>query len=158
MTDVVANGLMKRRALPTHYKEQTHERLRQMMIDLESLDATLLQFDPKLEIETVLSGAFRPPKNWAKRGEMMRPIYSVLRRAVEPSRRYRCGRMGHLLQDAFLMTQRIPGKLTGTAVAQPPRASAIAWSSDNCSPRRESSAMSPSGNASRSKRPRCSIA
>ena len=75
---------MKRRALLTHDIEQTHERLRQMVIDLESLDATLLQFDPKLEIETIRPRAFRPPKDWAKRGEMMRLIYGVLRRAVEP--------------------------------------------------------------------------
>jgi hypothetical protein len=84
MTDPVINGLMKRRALLTYDIEQTHERLRQMVIDLESLDATLLQFDPKLEIETIRPRAFRPPKDWAKRGEMMRLIYSVLRRACEP--------------------------------------------------------------------------
>jgi hypothetical protein len=55
-----------------------------MVIDLENLDATLLQFDPKLEIETIKPRAFRPPKDWSKRGEMMRLIVSVLRRATEP--------------------------------------------------------------------------
>ena len=84
MTEMVITGLMKRRALLTHEIEQTHERLRQMVIDLESLDATLLQFDPKLEIETIKPRAFRPPKDWSKRGEMMRLIISVLRRATEP--------------------------------------------------------------------------
>lgn len=84
MTDPVINGLMKRRALLTHEIEETHERLRQMVIDLESLDATLLQFDPKLQIETIRPRAFRPPKDWSKRGEMTRLIFSVLRRAVEP--------------------------------------------------------------------------
>jgi len=84
MTDPVLNGLIKRRAKLAHEIEETHERLRQMVIDLENLDATLLQFDPKLEIETIRPRAFRPPKDWAKRGEMMRLIYSVLRRAVEP--------------------------------------------------------------------------
>jgi hypothetical protein len=77
-------GLMKRRALLTHDIEETHERLRKMVIDLENLDATLLQFDPKLEIETIKPRAFRPPKDWSKRGEMMRLIFSVLRRASEP--------------------------------------------------------------------------
>ncbi|HEY5047527.1 MAG TPA: hypothetical protein VII49_05860 [Rhizomicrobium sp.] len=84
MTDPVINGLMKRRAKLTNEIEETHERLRQMVVDLENLDATLLQFDPKLEIETIRPRAFRPPKDWAKRGEMMRLIYSVLRRATEP--------------------------------------------------------------------------
>jgi hypothetical protein len=84
MTDPVVYGLMKRRAKLTHEIEETHERLRQMVVDLESLDATLLQFDPKLEIETIRPRAFRPPADWSKRGEMMRIIYSVLRCAVEP--------------------------------------------------------------------------
>ncbi|HEY3778268.1 MAG TPA: hypothetical protein VGL35_09430 [Rhizomicrobium sp.] len=84
MSDIIVMGLMKRRAKLTHDIEETHERLRQMVVDLENLDATLLQFDPKLEIETIRPRAFRPPKDWAKRGEMMRLIYSVLRRAIEP--------------------------------------------------------------------------
>ena len=83
MTDMVVLGLMKRRSMLTHDIEQSHERLRQMVIDLESLDATLLQFDPTLEIETIKPRAFRPPADWAKRGEMMRLIASVLRRATE---------------------------------------------------------------------------
>jgi len=84
MMDIVIMGLMKRRALLTHDIEETHERLRQMVVDLESLDATLLQFDPKMAIETIKPRAFRPPADWSKRGEMMRLIVSVLRRATEP--------------------------------------------------------------------------
>ena len=84
MTEMVVQGLVKRRSKLTHEIEETHERLRQMVIDLESLDATLLQFDPSLEIETIKPRAFRPPANWSKRGEMMRLILSVLRRATEP--------------------------------------------------------------------------
>jgi hypothetical protein len=75
---------MKRRAMLTYEIEQTHERLRQMVIDLENLDATLLQFDPELEIESIKPRAFRPPKDWSKRGEMMRLIFSVPRRTSEP--------------------------------------------------------------------------
>jgi hypothetical protein len=84
MADIVVAGLVRRRAKLTHDIEETHERLRQMVIDLENLDATLLQFDPNLAIESIRPRAFRPPKDWAKRGEMMRVIYSVLRRATEP--------------------------------------------------------------------------
>ena len=56
MSATIVTGLMKRRAILTHEIEATHERLRQMVIDLENLDATLLQFDPKLEIETIKQG------------------------------------------------------------------------------------------------------
>jgi hypothetical protein len=84
LSELIVTGLMKRRALLTYEIEQTHERLRQMVVDLENLDATLIQFDPKLEIETIKPRAFRPPKDWSKRGEMMRLIVSVLRRATEP--------------------------------------------------------------------------
>lgn len=84
MTDLVVQGLMKRRATLTHDIEQTHERLRQMVVDLESLDTTLVQFDPNIEVEMIKPRAFRPPKDWSKRGEMMRLILSVLRRATEP--------------------------------------------------------------------------
>lgn len=84
MTDYVVEGLIRRRASLTRDIEQTHERLRQMVIDLENLDATLLQFDSTLEIETIKPRAFRPPKDWSKRGEMTRLIISVLRRATEP--------------------------------------------------------------------------
>lgn len=84
MTDMVVAGLVKRRATLAHDIEETHDRLRQMVIDLENLDSTLVQFAPELEVETIKPRAFRPPKDWSKRGEMMRLIISVLRRATEP--------------------------------------------------------------------------
>jgi|SRR6185437_9871730 len=84
MSELIVQGLSKRRAILTHEIEETHERLRRMIVDLENLDATLLQFDPALELETIKPRAFRPPKDWSKRGEMMGLIISVLRRATEP--------------------------------------------------------------------------
>lgn len=84
MSEMVVTGLMKRRAMLAHDIEATHDKLRQMILDLENLDATLLQFDPTLEVETIRPRAFRPPEDWSKRGEMMRLILSVLRRATEP--------------------------------------------------------------------------
>jgi len=50
----------------------------------ESLDATIVQFDPDFQVETIKPKAFRPPKDWANRGEMSRIILSVLRQATEP--------------------------------------------------------------------------
>ena len=44
MNDFVVSGLVKRRAELAGDIERTHEQLRQMVLDLENLDATILQF------------------------------------------------------------------------------------------------------------------
>jgi hypothetical protein len=66
---MVVAGLMKRRAMLAHDIEATHDKLRQMILDLENLDATLLQFDPTLEVETIKPRAFRPPDDWSSRAK-----------------------------------------------------------------------------------------
>jgi hypothetical protein len=55
-----------------------------MVLDLESLDATILQFDPSYRVESIKAKAFRPPKDWSNRGEMSRLVLSILRQAAEP--------------------------------------------------------------------------
>jgi hypothetical protein len=55
-----------------------------MVLDLESLDATVVQFDSDFKVETIRPKAFRPPKDWSNRGQMSRIIPSVLRQAAEP--------------------------------------------------------------------------
>jgi hypothetical protein len=84
MTDYVLTGLTKRRAEITGEIERTHERLRQMVLDLEALDATILQFDPSFKVESIRPKAFRPPKDWSNRGQMSRVVLSILRQAAEP--------------------------------------------------------------------------
>ena len=84
MNEFVVSGLVKRRAELTGEIEATHERLRQMVADLEALDATIRQFDPDYQVEAIRPKAFRPPKDWSNRGEMTRIILSVLRQAAEP--------------------------------------------------------------------------
>ena len=84
MTDYVVTGLVKRRAQMALEIEETHERLRKLVRDLESLDSTLVQFDPTIQVEAIKPRAFRPPADWSKRGEMSRLILSVLRCAAEP--------------------------------------------------------------------------
>jgi hypothetical protein len=46
MNEFVLNGLVKRRAQLAGDIENAHEALRKMVLDLESLDATIVQFDP----------------------------------------------------------------------------------------------------------------
>ena len=84
MTDYVLTGLAKRRAELTGKIEATHAHLRQMLADLESLDATILQFDPTFQVEAIQPKAFRPPADWANRGQMSRVVLSILRQAAEP--------------------------------------------------------------------------
>lgn len=84
MTDYVLTGLVKRRAQLAGEIERTHELLRKLIADLENLDATILQFDPSYQIEAIKPKAFRPPKDWANRGEMSRIALSILRQAAEP--------------------------------------------------------------------------
>lgn len=84
MTDYVLTGLVKRRAELSGEIEHLHEHLRQLVIDLEHLDATILQFDPNYETESIRAKAFRPPSDWAKRGEMTRICLNILRLAAEP--------------------------------------------------------------------------
>jgi hypothetical protein len=84
MTDYVMLGLTKRRAELTGKIEKTHDDLRQMLADLESLDATIVQFNPDFKVESIKPKAFRPPKDWAHRGQMSRVVLSILRQAAEP--------------------------------------------------------------------------
>src|SRR6266404_3860358 len=84
MNEFVLNGLVKRRAELAGDIENTHEALRKMVLDLESLDATIVQFDPDFQVESIKPKAFRPPKDWSNRGQMSRIILSVLRQASEP--------------------------------------------------------------------------
>ena len=84
MTDYVLTGLIKRRAELAGEIEATHARLRKMIEDLEKLDSVILQFDPQHDVEGIKPKAFRPPEDWAHRGEMTRTVLSILRQSVEP--------------------------------------------------------------------------
>ena len=80
----VVTALVKKRAELAGEIEATHERLRQMLADLENIDATLVLFDADYQVETIRPKAFRPPSDWSNRGEMTRMCLSILRQAAEP--------------------------------------------------------------------------
>ena len=69
MNAFVVSGLVKRRAELAGDIEKTHEALRKMVLDLENLNATILQFEPDFRVETIKPKAFRPPKDWSNRGQ-----------------------------------------------------------------------------------------
>lgn len=80
----VITALSKKRAELSGDIERTQIRLRQLILDLEKLDATLLMFDPEFDLPSIKPKTFRPPEDWSKRGEMTRLILGILRKASEP--------------------------------------------------------------------------
>jgi len=90
MSEIVLNGLVKRRAALAGEIEAMHETLRKLVADLENLDATIVQFDPDFQVEAIKPKGFRPPSDWSNRGQMSRIILSVLRQAAEPLTTRRC--------------------------------------------------------------------
>jgi hypothetical protein len=84
MNAFVVSGLIKRRAQLAADIESAHNSLRMMVLDIENLDATILQFEPDFKCETIRPKAFRPPKDWSNRGQMTRIVLSILRQAAEP--------------------------------------------------------------------------
>ncbi len=57
--------------------------LRQLIIDLDNLDATLRLFEPDIELEDIKPKPF-PPRHAAFKGEVARVIFSALRQSDRP--------------------------------------------------------------------------
>ena len=84
MTDYMVTGLVAKRAELAGELAATHDRLRELVNQLEHLDATLRLVAPDMEVEAIRPKAFRPPEDWSKRGQMSRLVLSILRQAKEP--------------------------------------------------------------------------
>lgn len=84
MTDYMVTGLVKKRAELAGELETTHNRLRELVNDLASIDATLRIVAPDMVVEAIRPKAFRPPEDWSKRGQMSRLVLSILRQSKEP--------------------------------------------------------------------------
>jgi hypothetical protein len=84
MTDYMVTGLVKKRAELAGELSATHDRLRELVNQLEHLDATLQLVAPDMEVEAIRPKAFRPPADWSHRGQMSRLVLSILRTAKEP--------------------------------------------------------------------------
>lgn len=76
----VISGLIRKRAELAGQIEAEQTRLRQMLIDLDSLDAALRIFCPDIELEDIKTRPV-PPRHTALHGEMGRLIMDELRTA-----------------------------------------------------------------------------
>ena len=79
----VVSGLMQKRAAIAGRIEHTQTTLRQLIIDLDNLDATLRLFEPAIALEEIKAKPF-PPRNAAVRGELSRIVLSCLRQSSTP--------------------------------------------------------------------------
>lgn len=80
----VLPGLVRKRAELAGDIERTQADIQRMIGELEALDATIKLFDADYKVEAIRPKTFRPPPDWAHRGEMTRIVLNVLRMAAEP--------------------------------------------------------------------------
>jgi len=79
----VLSGLIRKRAELAGQIEHTQQALRQLLIDLDSLDATIRMFDPEIDLDEVKPKPL-PARSPAFRGEVSRIVLTTLRKAGRP--------------------------------------------------------------------------
>jgi hypothetical protein len=79
----VITALVRKRAEIAGQIEHTQDRLRQLIIDLDNVDATIHLFDASIELEDIKPKPF-PPRYAAFKGEVTRIVMTTLRNAKRP--------------------------------------------------------------------------
>ena len=82
----VLTGLIAKRAEIAGQVEHTQDKLRQLVIDLDHIDASIQVFDPSIELEEIKARPV-PPKHHAFRGEVSRIVTTTLKNAKKRSPR-----------------------------------------------------------------------
>jgi hypothetical protein len=77
------SGLVRKRAELAGQLEYHHGIVRQLMVDLDHLDATLRMFDPEIKLDDIKPKAL-PARYAASQGEMARIVLTILKDAREP--------------------------------------------------------------------------
>jgi hypothetical protein len=72
------NALKAKRAELAGQMEYHHAKARQLMIDIDNVDATLRMFDPEIELSDIKPKPM-PPRHAAYKGEVARIVLSTLR-------------------------------------------------------------------------------
>lgn len=79
----VLTGLVAKRSEIAGQIEHVQTQLRQLIIDLDNLDATIRIFRPDIDLEEIRPKPF-PPRHAAFKGEIMRVVMGALRTADRP--------------------------------------------------------------------------
>lgn len=79
----VISGLIRKRAELAGQIEDAQTKLRQLVIDLDALDATLRLFQPDIDLAEIRPKPI-PPRHHAFRGEISRVVLEYLRTSPEP--------------------------------------------------------------------------
>ncbi|MCH8095959.1 MAG: hypothetical protein IID53_02615 [Proteobacteria bacterium] len=79
----VVTALIRKRAEIAGQIEHTQTQLRQLVIDLDNLDATLRLFKPDIDLEEIRPKPL-PPRHHAFKGEVSRIVLSALRQSDRP--------------------------------------------------------------------------
>ncbi len=79
----VVSALIQKRAELAGKIEHAQTTLRQLIIDLDNLDATLRLFEPDIELDDIKPKPM-PPRHAAFRGEVSRIVFGALRAAPGP--------------------------------------------------------------------------
>ena len=79
----ILDALITKRAELAGMIEGTQMSLRQMVADLDALDATIRVFDPDMDLEEVRPKAL-PPRHAGFKGEVARAVMKAVREAKEP--------------------------------------------------------------------------
>jgi hypothetical protein len=83
MNQHVLSGLIAKRAELAGRIEAAQSELRRLVIDLDSLDATIRLFAPDIDLDEIRPKPL-PARNQAFRGEMSRVVLNSLRQAAKP--------------------------------------------------------------------------
>ncbi len=84
MSDHVISGLIRRRREVAGDILELLGKVDALAADLETIDRALKLFDPDIRLGEIPALQARPKPDWALRGEMVRAVFSVLRKAPEP--------------------------------------------------------------------------
>jgi len=79
----VLTGLVAKRSEIAGQIDHVQTTLRQLIIDLDNLDATIRIFRPDIDLEEIRPKPF-PPRHAAFKGEIMRVVMSALRTSDKP--------------------------------------------------------------------------
>jgi hypothetical protein len=114
----VLSGLLAKRAELAGKIETVQTELRQLIIDLDSLDATIRLFDPEIDLEQIRPKPL-PARNQAFRGELARVVLGTLRKAGRPLPTHEIAL--HVMASRMLNTAdkpllRVMGKRVGAAL------------------------------------------